>query len=50
MLFDTKNKIYYTYGLGVGISTVFKIFGHFPYQGETGPFHMVMTYIPSDAT
>jgi hypothetical protein len=28
---DTRNKN--IHGLGVGISTVFKIFGHFLYQG-----------------
>jgi hypothetical protein len=30
--------------LGVGISTVFQIFGHVLFKGGTGPFHMAMTY------
>jgi hypothetical protein len=32
MILDTRNKN--TYGLGVGISTVFEIFGHFLFQGD----------------
>jgi hypothetical protein len=43
MLLNTRNKN--IYGLGVGISTVFDIYGHFLYQGGTGPLRMVMTYI-----
>jgi hypothetical protein len=35
----------YIYGLGVGISTVFEIFGHFVFKEGTGPTCMVMTYI-----
>jgi hypothetical protein len=51
MLLDTRNKN--MYGLGMGISTVFKTFGHFLYQGKQD--HSVwswptVTYIPSDAT
>jgi hypothetical protein len=46
MLLDTRNKN--IYGLGVGISTVFEIFGHFLFRGM-GPPRMVMTYIPPDA-
>jgi hypothetical protein len=38
------------YGLEVGISTVFEIFGHFLYQVGTGQLHMIMTYITLDAT
>jgi hypothetical protein len=45
MFLDNKNM----YGLGVGISTVFKIFGHFLFKGRAGPPLMVMTYIPPDA-
>jgi hypothetical protein len=48
MLLDTRNKN--IYGLEVGISTVFEIFGHFLYQGEQDYSVMVMTYTPSDAT
>jgi hypothetical protein len=47
MLLDTRNMN--IYGLWVGISTVFEIFGHFLFKGWTGPPRMVMTYIPSDA-
>jgi hypothetical protein len=43
MLLDTRNKN--MYGLGVGILTVFKIFGHFLFKGS----HIVMTYMSSDA-
>jgi hypothetical protein len=32
MLLDTRNKN--IYGLGVGISTVFKILGHFLFKGD----------------
>jgi hypothetical protein len=32
LLLDTRNKN--IYGLGMGISTVFEIFGHFLYQGD----------------
>lgn len=32
MLLDTKNKNFC--GLGVGISTVFKMFGHFLFEGD----------------
>jgi hypothetical protein len=46
----TQERSIHVYGLGVGISTVFKIFGHFLCQGETGPLCMVMTYTPSAAT
>jgi hypothetical protein len=38
------------HGLGVGISTVFEIFGHFLYQGRTGSLHMVINFTPSSAT
>jgi hypothetical protein len=48
MFLDTENKN--MYGLGVGISKVFQIFGHFLFNGGgAGPSHMVMAYIPSDA-
>jgi hypothetical protein len=40
------------FGLGVVISTIFKILGHFLFQEEggrgMGPPRMVMTYIQSD--
>jgi hypothetical protein len=48
MLLDTRNKN--IYGLGVGISRVFEIFGHFLYQGETGSLRMVINFTPSSAT
>jgi hypothetical protein len=43
---DTRIKD--MYGLGVGISTVFEILGHFLFKGRTRPSYMVMTYISSD--
>jgi hypothetical protein len=48
MFLDTRNKN--MYGLGVGISTVFKIAEHFLFNGRRGAEspHMVMTYISSD--
>jgi hypothetical protein len=33
MLLDTGNKNIHVYGLGVGISTVFEIFGHLITEG-----------------
>jgi hypothetical protein len=47
LLLDTRSKN--IYGLGVGISTVFKIFGHILYQGGQDHFFMVMT-LPYNAT
>ena len=46
MLLNARNKN--IYGLGVGISTVFKIFSYFPFKGA-GLTPGVMTYIPLDA-
>jgi hypothetical protein len=46
LLLDTRHKN--RYGVGVRISTVFKYLGTSCLRG-TGPHHMVMTYIPSDA-
>jgi hypothetical protein len=46
MLLDINKKIY---GLGVVISMVFEILGHFMFKGGTGPPCTVMTYVPSDA-
>jgi hypothetical protein len=42
----------YTYDLGVGISSVLEIIGHFLLKEGTsvGPLHMVMIYKQSDAT
>jgi hypothetical protein len=44
---DTRNMN--MYGLGVGMSTVFEILGHFLFQGGWDP-HMVIAYIPSDVS
>jgi hypothetical protein len=38
------------YGLGVGISIVLEIFGHFLLRAGRGPPRMVMTYILFDAS
>jgi hypothetical protein len=40
MLLDTRSKN--IHGLGVGISTVFEIFGHLLYQGGTESLRMVI--------
>jgi CRISPR/Cas system CMR-associated protein Cmr3 (group 5 of RAMP superfamily) len=48
MLLDTRNKN--IHGLGVGISTIFQIFGHFLYQKGTGSLRMVINFTPSSAT
>jgi hypothetical protein len=45
MLLDTTNKN--IYGIGVGISMVFEILGHFLFKGAP---YTVMIYIQSDAT
>jgi hypothetical protein len=48
MRLDTRNKN--IYGLGVGFSMVFEIFGHFLFQGDgTTPYNgMTYVHIPSD--
>jgi hypothetical protein len=45
---DTRNKNIHVYGLWVGISTISKLLEHLGFRG-TGPFHMVMISIPSNA-
>jgi hypothetical protein len=45
MFLDIRNKNMNGLGVGVGISTVFEILGHFLFKG--GLPHMVMIYIPS---
>jgi hypothetical protein len=49
MVFDTRNKNIYMYGLGVGISTGFEKLGRFLFKGVRPPC-MTMTYTLPDAT
>jgi hypothetical protein len=48
MLLDTRNNN--IYGLGVEISKVFEILGHFLFKRGTVTLNTVMNYIPSDET
>jgi hypothetical protein len=46
MFLNTRNKN--TYGLKVGISTVFKLISYFPFLGWVELTPGVITYIPLD--